>query len=588
MNKNFFTGVFAVLFATALVVPTVLFSMPQRASAAGESCIAGLLGGATGGAAAAALSVPVNSGVEDVTTSGTEASTFMTCLNQLVLLPAAQAEIKMLLQSMTANVISFINGNNGTGQPSFVPNLSVNLQAVGDAVAGPFIGQIASGVFNSPFGDEIASSLQQNYAQQTSLSGFYQGNQCTLGQSSPDINSYLAGNWSQGGVGSWFTLTTEAQNNPYMLNQSAQNQLGNLVSQAQANRQQDLLQSGGFLSWCGGGTSNNPPAGGGWSPGATCINADGSSGNVETPGSVIAGYAQKAAVDAGFDQEYAQLISANEIDQALGSIVGALISQALGGVNGLLGVSQSPSPGRPTLLTQLNEYQPTGTTANTQASSMAQTILTNITGYTNALETIANAADTASTSAAHLASTCTAAAAAANAATANNTTTTSSASLPTAATNNTTTTSSASLAAFAASATAEAAAAQAAINNEINPVLTQTLTAISSVAPTQALALKVETEAGNSSGSATLGTDAQTLGEMPPSASDISNAQQNAQATGNAVALPRPVYPNTTPTVSLTVTGGTLVDQMNLISQNANTLASSPVCTMPALPNPNG
>ncbi len=585
MSKEPFTGVFAMLLTSTLAVSVTFLSAPQpvlaSGSAGGLSCIGGAVAGLMGGAGAAVLSVPNNSVLEDTTTGGTQVSTLSSCINSLILLPLAQAAIKMFLQNMTGDVINFINGtSNGTGQPSFVPNISVNLQSVGDAVAGPFIDQIAQGAFNSPFGSAIALSLQNNYAQGTDLAGFYAANQCTLNQSSPDINSYLAGNWSQGGVGSWLALTTEPQNNPYMLAQAAQGQLGSLVSQAQANRQQDLLQSGGFLSWCGGGapaysptTSTNggfTPTQNGFTTSATCFNKDGSPGYVETPGSVIAGYTQKAVVDAGFSQEYAQLISANQIDNALGAIVGDVFSQVMGGVNGLLGASQSSSYGRPALLTQLNTYTPTA--SMTAGAPTAQAVLSNITNYTNAWETIASAANDAATSATSLANFCTTAVATANSLELPSTSpSTSSLGGSTILSQS----SDAKLAAFITSATAEAAAAQTAIQTEINPVITQAQNALNSVAPTQALANKIEAEAGSTTGFSTLGTDIQTLTGMPPLAVDIANAQQNAQALGEAVSSPAH-------TVSLTVTGGTLVDQMNLISANANSTVLRAVCTLPA------
>ncbi len=580
MSKKPFTNVLAILLTLTLVVSAVFFSAPQPVLASGASCMVGLVSAAAS-AFSSAASVPNNSLTEDVTTNMSAGATLGSCINSIILIPLAQAAIKTLLQSMTARIINFINGSNSTGQPSFVPNIAVNLQAVGDAVAEPFIGEISQGVFNSPFGSAIAESLQNSYVRGTDLAGFYAANQCTLDQSSPDINSYLAGNWSQGGVGSWLALTTESQNNPYMLDQAAQGQLGALVSQAQGNRQQDLLQSGGFLSWCGGGpptydptTSTNSgftPTSNGFTTSATCFNKDGSPGYVETPGSVISGYAQKAVVDAGFSQEYAQLISANQIDGALSAIVGDIFSQVMGGVNGLLGASQSSSSASPSLSTQLNNYSPDTTSVAAAATAMAQTVSNNVTSYTTAWDTIASAANNASTSAASLASFCTAAAN-----TASTSLEVSSSSPSTAFTSGNPTLSQISnseLMTFIASSTAEANAAQAAIQTEINPVITQAQNALGYVAPTQALVNKIETV--DTTDPSTLGTDTQTLAGMPPLASDVANAQQNAQAFGGATSTPAN-------TVSLTVSGSTLVDQMNLISTNANSATLRAVCTLPA------
>jgi len=56
---------------------------------------------------------------------------------------------------------------------------------------------------------------------------------------------------------------------------------------------------------------------------------------------------------------------------------------------------------------------------------------------------------------------------------------------------------------------------------------------------------------------------------MPPTMQDIANAEQGTQTFGGATA---------SPTGSLTVSGGSLVDQMNLISANAT--ARKSVCTL--------
>ena len=45
------------------------------------------------------------------------------------------------------------------------------------------------------------------------------------------VNAYLNGNWSQGGVGAWFALTTQIQNNPYTKYQSSQSQLSTIVGE---------------------------------------------------------------------------------------------------------------------------------------------------------------------------------------------------------------------------------------------------------------------------------------------------------------------------------------------------------------------
>ncbi|HVB19821.1 MAG TPA: hypothetical protein VNF51_00835 [Candidatus Paceibacterota bacterium] len=556
MRERPFAAVFAMMLIAAFVIPAAFFFAPQRASASTVSCIGGLIGGlglSAAGTIAGAAGVPIPglSGVPvtnlsiEGSTGSTAGATIGSCVNDVILIPLARAAIRAMLQQMTASVISWINGNNGTGQPSYVQNLPVYLQSVGDAAALSFIARAAT-AFNSPFGPAIASSLQTVYAQQTSMAGFYAANQCTLALASPNPAAFLAGDWSQGGIQAWLALTTEDQNNPYTLYQAVQSQVGSNVSQAQINQRQDLLESSGFLSWCGGNSSaaSYSVSLRGVSPSAPCTNPDGTPAQVMTPGSIIHDYTQQAVVNSGFQQ----LISATDLDNALGAIVSTLLNQVLGGSGGLFGSSQS-SGSTSSITSQLQSYTSSNVTSTQTASQTAQSILTQLTTYTDAWNTIVATAGTASTSVASLVNVCT-------------TNITAVQTQPQAYT-------SSNLPTFINAATAQVAAAKTALTAEITPIFSQAQAATSTAATTQAFALQVQSEASGTAGSAgTLASDVATLVTMPPSVTDVSAVQENAQAYGGATA---------SPVGSLTVSGGSLVDQMNLINANATTLQAT-VC----------
>lgn len=565
MRKYPFASALAILLIITLVTPTVFFIAPQKTHAAGgilgaASCIGSILGIGVGTVVTKVVSPAVPTwdalNLSQNTVSASANST--SCINDTILMPLARALARMILQQITASTINWINGGNGTGQPSFVLNLGVHLQSVGNAVAIPFINQIATG-FNSPFGPAIASSLMKSYSQQTSMAGFFAANQSTLAQSSPNQAAFLAGNWSQGGIPAWFALTTQDQNNPYTLYQAAQSQLGSQVNQAQTNRRQDLISGQGFLSWCGA-TDSSAGSGSatGVNPGASCINKDGTSGNVQTPGSVILGYTQKT-LGSGIDQ----LVSAQDLDAALGAIVTTLIKNVLGGT-GLFGASRSSSSGT-AITTQLQNYAADNASASASATSIAQSKASQVTSYTDAWNTIAIAANTASTTAADLATFCIAQQ--------------STASDIFAAGGNP----GGDMIAFMAISNAQAAAAQTAITTEIAPVLKQALAAPASVAATQTFVLKVESEAlgltslttADTGAAGALTADTQTLSTMPPTAADVATVQENAQTFGGSKA---------TPTGSLTVSGSSLVDQMNLIKANAAALKAA--CTPTPTPVP--
>jgi hypothetical protein len=540
MSRKLFTRGVAILLLLSVAAPAALFVAPQRAHAqAATGCLGGLIGlgaGALGSAATVAISVPVNSIAGNLINGDTAGSTWATCINEFVIEPLIRAAIRALIQKLTASVITWINGGNGTGQPSYVQNLPGHLQTVGDTQALAFLNQFGANS-NSPFAAAITSSLAANYLQNTSSGGFFGANKDTLvnvtGSQANEV-AFLNGNWSQGGVSAWFALTTQNQNNPYTLYQASQSQLGNLVTGAQSTRLNELSWAQGFLSWCGPANNAAGAPGGGTSPGNTCVNKDGTHGTTQTPGSIIAGYANQAVVSNGFQQ----LISANDIDSALNAIISALLNQVLGGVGGLFGASQNANNSAAgSLTTQLQNYSTannTGTGAAGAAVTAAiQTSLTQTATYASSWQSIATSAGTAQTALNTLINVCTAAAAGS---TDQN---------------------------FVTNATNEAVQAQAAIVTEVAPVVAQADAAATAAATTQAMIQKVENE--STTGIDTT-ADLQTLQSMPPTAADASNAVQNSQTTGAATGT------------GLVVAGGSIVDQMNLISSNAATLQAS-VCT---------
>jgi hypothetical protein len=564
MNRKPFAAVLAMLLVVAIVAPSVLFIAPQRASAASSiSCVGGLLGLEAASVVEEIVAVPVSDVVDQTANNLGGGASIGSCINDVILIPLARAAIRMILQKMTASVINWINGSNGTGQPSYVQNLQGHLQGVGDTQALAFFAQFGRNS-NSPFANAIISSLRVNYLQNTSAAGFWAANRNTLAQFSPNVNNFLAGNWSQGGVGAWFALTTQNQNNPYTLYQASQSQLASLVGGAQAARAATLSFGQGFLSWCGvndaaaqtqgsaatayqncqanGGTGDQcqavfnqsggtMPSGGGVNPGDACTNGDGTPGKILTPGSVIHDYTQKAVVASGFDQ----LISANDLDNAFTAVITALLNKVLGSVGGLFGAS---SGGSGSVTRQLQNYSPSGNSTATQAASQtAQTVLTQLAAYTGAWNTISTAANTASANVTDLANVCTATAGTVGAD-------------PT----------------LVSTATTIAGMAQTALTTEITPVLSRAQVVSGVAATTRAFALKVQAEASGTNVSTSLAADVSTLVAMPPSATDLGNAQSGASVTNAAVAIPQSISP------SLQVSGGSLVDQMNLISTNATKL----------------
>ncbi|MDE2021832.1 MAG: hypothetical protein KGI71_02845, partial [Patescibacteria group bacterium] len=170
-----------------MVGSSVFFIAPQKtyaqsiigaaagagAAGAAQCYLSSALSSLLGSAPSAITSVPVFDTANLSVNTTAAGSTLESCIFNTVLVPIARAIARAILQQITASTINWINGSNGTGQPSYIQNLAVHLQGVGDSFAVPFIAQIRSNAFNSPFSSAIAAALSNNYAQQTSVQGFY-------------------------------------------------------------------------------------------------------------------------------------------------------------------------------------------------------------------------------------------------------------------------------------------------------------------------------------------------------------------------------------------------------------------------------
>ncbi|MBU6388355.1 hypothetical protein KGQ72_00530 [Patescibacteria group bacterium] len=536
--------------------------------------------------------------------------------NTFILQPLAFVLSGNLMKTLTASVIGFVIGKaNGTGVPQFATDVMASLQTVSDSQALAYLNQFGRNS-NSPFAYSIASSLRVNYLQKTSLAGFWAANQSTLSRYSPNVNSFLAGNWSQGGVAAWFALTTQTENNPYTLYQTSDSQMSTLVGSgvggATGARVAQLGWGQGFMSWCGstdaadqtqnsaatayqqcqasgksgdecqavfdaaGGTM---PSGGGVNPGDPCTNKDGTPGVIKTPGSTI-----KATLDKVLGGQQDQLVRMGnigpQINQILGNIATVLqtvqfASQILGGSDsgGLFGVAQTSGSNS---TSQLMQYQNTSGALGVTNSSIYQdaaslpvsgsTMLNQIAQYQSAWNAIGASASAASTSAQSLASACAAAADASAQAQLNANAANDGFYNPNPTQQNLSTVHSV----FIDAARAQAAAAQTALATEIAPVLAQAAAAAAVVASSTAQVQQLQsnlTSGADTTGS-TYSAGIQALQTMPPTMSDVANAQQDSQAFNGATA---------SPDGSLTVSGGSTVDRMSLISTNAAALKTT-VC----------
>ncbi len=327
----------------------------------------------------------------------------------------------------------------------------------------------------------------------------------------------------------------------------------------------------------------------GVNPGDPCINEDGTSGVTKTPGSTI-----KATLDKVLGGQQDQVVRMGNIGPQINGILGSIATimktvlfaqQILGGNDadssgGLLGAG-STAPGRSTSL--LDAYANSSTLGVTGAGVMKSAatapisgdeMTKRITNYLASWNTIKINANIAASSTVALSQFCVAAA------------NTSALSIWNAQHAETTfgqipVATPADLAAihspFIDGARDQAQVAQDTYLNQIYPILNQVKVASSTAATATAMVKKVQSELATTGSTdqsvAATNTaylaDVQTLSTMSPTDRDVVTVQFDAQSTGAAQA---------SPAESLTVSGGTTIDRMNLITANAAALKTS-VCT---------
>ncbi len=313
-----------------------------------------------------------------------------------------------------------------------------------------------------------------------------------------------------------------------------------MVGGATSARLSELNWGNGFLSWCGALPSGGSASIG--TPTDPCTQSNGQPGMIKTPGSVI-----KTTLNTALGTTFGKLVNMGNMSAEVNSVMGNIATilntvnfatQILGGsgsgglygAGGTGGLAQQyrNSPGY-LGATQSGIYQ--------NAASLpfsGSDMLSRVAQYQTAWTTINTAATAASASVNDLINYCSAAGTSGQNATI-------------------------------------ISDAQAALANEITPVFTQVANASSIATAAQAMVQKVQTEltSGSNGAGGSYLADIQTLQAMPPTASDVANAQMQAQSSG--------VTASSTGSTSISVTGYPLVDQMNLISANAQTLKSS--CT---------
>jgi len=224
------------------------------------------------------------------------------------------------LEQMTQDIVTWINSG-FNGSPAFLQDPGSFLGQIADNVAGDFLNEIGGGFLCSPFSADIQFALEIGYYQSGGQSDLADRYSCTLSDAIGNVEDFLDNDLSQGGLDQFFNVTSRPQNSPYLLALDLRQELDGRIFGAQEGERQLLDWNGGFLSKreCLAGEEE---------PNCT--------GDVLTPGDTIQNQLNDS-LGIGRDR----LVVADDINEIVGALLNQLVSQALGGAQGLLGASNS-------------------------------------------------------------------------------------------------------------------------------------------------------------------------------------------------------------------------------------------------------
>jgi len=515
MKSSSTTKFLATFLTIAIVAPSVFFAAPQRATAilgVGDIVVdpTNLVQNTI-----TAIRSTLTHALQVTSTAAQVAEQ----VNTYVLQPLAFTLSGDILKAITAGVISFVIGKaNGTGIPQFVTDVEKSLQTVGDITALTFLDQFGKNS-NSPFAASISSSLRNDYLSRSSLAGFWADNMDTLAASTPSYSpDYLSGNWSHGGIRAWFALTTQTENNPYALYHKSQDQLASMVGSgsggATGARLAELNWGDGFSSWCGEfGDSYTPEEqAAGVNPGDPCINEDGSKGTIKTPGSVIV-----ASLNKALGSQTDAILRMGNVGPEINGIL-QNIGTVMQTVNFATQILGGPGSGG---LFGVGETSSTNTTSRLIDYQTRSGYL----GVTSADIYANESKSNFLTRITEYESAWSTIASVANIASGN-------------------------LTSLEDSCPAQAVEAQTVLTSVISPVITQAAAAASKISVARAIVESGDTPITES---------------MSPTVMEVTTAKQEALVLGTAIANPEG---------SLAVSGGSIMDRLNLININAQVLAA--------------
>jgi hypothetical protein len=266
---------------------------------------------------AEAATVVIESGPNLVKSTITAAQSLVTSgilqslnLKEFTLDGIAWSLAKKVLASTVRSTIDWINSG-FNGKPAFITNLDDFLLNAADEVATDFIAGENFSQLCQPLQLPVRLILDLSYRR---ASSFQERSQCTISQAVANVGNF-AENTYQDGFQSWFEITTNPYNNIYGASVFSASAMRQQIEQDAENKKREADWGNGLLSIkdCSSGK---------------CV--------IVTPGNVISEY-----LNFSLTVGDRVLIEADDINEIVGALFAQLGKQAITGVGGLLGLSQS-------------------------------------------------------------------------------------------------------------------------------------------------------------------------------------------------------------------------------------------------------
>ncbi len=233
------------------------------------------------------------------------------------------------LQQLTGSILSFINtgGQNvrgeSDGRPTFLSDYSDLMDEIAFETGSELIYGEALDSMCTSFQLDVRIALAAQL--QADLEGpkakIQKQVACTLDESVVDVGAFFTGTFSAGGLAALWETVLNPQNAPLVGKPIAKAAIYKAIAEEQEEKKKDLDYNNGFssLKTC---TNITTPTG----SERKCVNT--------TPGIVLQGR-MSSALDAPMES----LLNADEFDEVIGSLFGNLATEAITGINGLLGLS---------------------------------------------------------------------------------------------------------------------------------------------------------------------------------------------------------------------------------------------------------